>query len=316
MNYRHQFHAGNFADVLKHAVLVRLVRAMQAKEKGFLYLDTHAGRGGYDLTAAASGQTQARTPEWPGGIGRLWNRARLPSDLADYVEQVRAFDAFARTGAAAEAEGATGTATKEETKPESNAAAGDAGPRFYPGSPRVAQALLRPQDRAMFYEAQPAEAAALAQEFLGERRVSVQALDGYIGVKAALPPPERRALVLIDPPFEAQDEWARVGGAIADALKRLPAATIAVWYPLTSRAKLAAFYKQLLAIKALPPCFALELTIAGEEAGLKMRGCAVLVLNPPWGSAEPLRDLVRYLTPVLAQAEGGEGGLHWLIPDC
>jgi 23S rRNA (adenine2030-N6)-methyltransferase len=298
VNYRHQYHAGNFADVMKHAVLVRLLRGMMAKEKGFLYLDTHAGRGGYDLTAAASGPSLPRAPEWPGGIGRLWSRRDLPAELADYVEQVRLFDAFARTSAEAAGDGAAAD-----------------GPRFYPGSPRLALSLLRPQDRAMLYEAHPEEAAALAQEFIGMKRVSVQALDGYTGVKAALPPPERRALVLIDPPFESQDEWSRIIGAVVAGLARTPAATFAVWYPLTTRAKLTDFYRQLMAIKALPPCYTVELTVAGEETELKMRGSAVLVLNPPWGSEAPMRALVRYLAPVLAQGEGAEGGLHWLVPD-
>ncbi|MEY4489563.1 MAG: hypothetical protein RIQ79_2071 [Verrucomicrobiota bacterium] len=307
MNYRHQFHAGNFADVMKHAVLVRLLRSMQVKEKGFLYIDTHAGRGGYDLMAAASGLTQPRAPEWPGGIGRLWSRTDMPAELADYLEQVRLFDAFARTAVAAEG-GEADLATSDDQ-------AVSGGPQFYPGSPRLAQGLLRPQDRAMFYEAQPDEAAALAQEFLGFKKVSVQALDGYLGVKAALPPPERRALVLIDPPYETQDEWTRIIAAITAALVRMPAATIAVWYPMTTRAKLADFYRQLLAIKQLPPCYTLELTVGGEECGLKMRGSAVLVLNPPWGAEGAMRSLMRYLAPVLAQAEGAEGGLHWLVPD-
>jgi 23S rRNA (adenine2030-N6)-methyltransferase len=303
VNYRHQFHAGNFADVMKHAVLVQLIRGMQAKEKGFLYLDTHAGRGGYDLDAASSGLTQPRAPEWPDGIGRLWTRRDLPAELADYLEQVRTFDAYARTET-----GAAAAAGASDERPIH-------GPRFYPGSPRLAQGLLRPQDRAMLYEAQPDEAAALAQEFIGAKRVSVHAIDGYTGVKAALPPPERRALVLIDPPFEAQEEWSRIIAAITAGLARTPAATFAVWYPLTTRAKLTDFYRQLMAIKILPPCYTVELTIAGEEAGFKMRGSAVLVLNPPWGSEGPIRALTRYLTPILAQAEGATGGLHWLVPD-
>jgi len=303
VNYRHQFHAGNFADVLKHAVLLRLLRGMQMKEKGFLYLDSHAGRGGYDLEAAAGGQTLPRAPEWPNGIGRLWDRRDLPPELADYVEQVRLFDAAVRTAT-----------TSTEADGGSLAESG-AGPRFYPGSPHLAQALMRAQDRTMFFEAHPDEAAALAQEFIGVRRVSVQALDGYTGVKAALPPPERRALVLIDPPFEDRNEWTRILAAITAGLERLPAATIAVWYPLTTRAKLADFYRELMAIKTLPPCYTVELTVAGEESGLKMRGCAVLILNPPWGAEGSMRSIVRYLMPVLAQGPGAEGGLHWLVPE-
>lgn len=296
MNYRHHFHAGNFADVLKHAVLLRLLAGLQVKEKGILYLDTHAGRGGYDLAEAAGGQTRPRAPEWPAGIGRLWARPDLPAGLADYVAAVREFDAEAR----ARAGGA----------PEM-----PAGPRFYPGSPRLAQARLRPQDRAALCERQPEEAAALAEEFAGLRRVSTQALDGYTAVRAMLPPPERRALVLIDPPFEAQDEWARVVEALEAGLKRLPGGTFAIWYPLTARAKVDAFYRELLAIKGLPPCFTVELLIGGEGADLKLWGCGVLVINPPWGSAGPLDELARWLAPVLAQAQGATGGVHWLVPD-
>lgn len=295
MNYRHHYHAGNFADVLKHAVLLRLLAGLQAKEKGILYLDTHAGRGGYDLSVAAGGTTRPRDPEWPSGIGRLWSRKDLPPVLADYVAAVRDFDADARARAgAAEA-------------PE--------GPRFYPGSPRLAQAKLRPQDRAAFCERQPDEAAALADEFAGLRRVSTQIMDGYTAVRAMLPPPERRALVLIDPPFEAQDEWARVVGAVADGLRRLPAGTFAVWYPLTLRSKVDYFYRELLAIRNLPPCLTVELLIGGEGAELNVWGCGVLVINPPWGSAGPLGEAAAWLAPVMAQAPGATGGVHWLVPE-
>ena len=295
MNYRHHYHAGNFADVLKHAVLLRLLAGLQAKEKGILYLDTHAGRGGYDLSIAAGGLTRPRAPEWPSGIGRLWSRKDLPPVLADYVAAVRDFDADARARAGA------------DEIPE--------GPRFYPGSPRLAQARLRPQDRAVLCERQPEEAAALADEFGGLRRVSTQIIDGYTAVRATLPPPERRALVLIDPPFEAQDEWARVVGAVADGLRRLPAGTFAVWYPLTLRSKVDSFYRELLAIKDLPPCMTVELLIGGEGAELKVWGCGVLVINPPWGSAGPLAEAAAWLAPVLAQAPGATGGVHWLVPE-
>jgi 23S rRNA (adenine2030-N6)-methyltransferase len=121
--------------------------------------------------------------------------------------------------------------------------------------------------------------------------------------------------VLIDPPFEAADEWARIVTALGDGLARLPGGTFAVWYPLTARAKVDAFYRQLLAIPALPPCFTVELLIGGEAAGLKLWGCGVLVINPPWGSAKPLDTLTRWLAPVLAQADGAAGGVHWLVPE-
>ena len=297
MNYRHHYHAGNFADVLKHATLLRLLAGLQAKEKGILYLDTHAGRGGYDLSIAAGGLTKPRAPEWPAGIGRLWTRTDLPPVVADYVAAVRDFDAEARMRA-----GVTDAESPE-------------GPRFYPGSPRLAQARLRPQDRAAFCERQPEEAAALADEFAGLRRVSVQALDGYTAVRAMLPPPERRALVLIDPPFEGQDEWTQVADALRNGLKRLPVATFAVWYPLTARAKVDSFYRDVLSISELPPCFTVELLIGGEGADLKLWGCGLLVINPPWGSAGPLNELARWLSPVMAQGPGATGGVHWLVPE-
>lgn len=299
MNYRHRYHAGNFADVLKHAVLLRLIAALQAKEKGILYLDTHAGRGGYDLTAAASGASQAREPEWPAGVGRIWTRMDLPEEIADYVAAVRDFDAAGRLREGI-ADGAAEVA---------------AGPRFYPGSPWLAVARLRPQDRAMVCERHPEEAAALAEEFAGRRRVSAQLMDGYVAVKAALPPPERRALVLIDPPFESADEWAKIVQAVRDGLARLPGGTFAVWYPLTARARVDSFYRELLALSDLPPCLTVELLIGGEEAGLKLWGCGVLVINPPWGLDRSLDRMARWLGPVMAQGAGARGGVYWLVPE-
>lgn len=307
MNYRHQYHAGNFADVLKHAALLHLLGALQAKEKGILYLDTHAGRGGYDLAAAANGSSQARAPEWPDGIGRLLGRADLPPVLAEYVAAVRTFDAVARTGGAVV--GDVVSASAEGGRDDEST------PRFYPGSPRLAVACLRPQDRAVLCERQPEEAAALAEELAGLRRVSVQVMDGYTAVRAMLPPPERRALVLIDPPFEARDEWTSIVTALGDGLVRLPGGTFAVWYPLTARARVDVFYRKLLAIPNLPPSYTLELLIGGEEAGLRIWGCGLLVINPPWGSARPLDAMARWLAPVLAQAEGATGGVHWLVPE-
>lgn len=294
MNYRHHYHAGNFADVLKHTVLLHLLAGLQAKEKGILYLDTHAGRGGYDLSVAADGLSKPRQPEWPAGIGRLWNRKDLPPAVADYVNAVRAFDAETR--------GLVG-----------DASSADDGPRFYPGSPRLAQMRLRPQDRAALCERHPEEHDALLNNFEKRSKVSVHLLDGYTAVKAMLPPSERRALVLIDPPFEAQDEWANIVQAVTHGLRRLPGGTFAVWYPLTARAKVDSFYRDLLAIKGLPPCYTVELLIGGEGTGLKLWGCGVLVINPPWKSEGAMAESAEYLSSVLAQAPGAKGGVHWLI---
>ena len=288
MNYRHAFHAGNFADVFKHALLVQLARALQRKEKGFLYLDTHAGRGSYDLAAAARGDTLVRKPEWPDGIGRLWEKPDLPAALADYVALVRDFDRD------------NGNATVE--------------PRFYPGSPRLVQRLARPQDRLALCEKQPGECAVLRAEFALAHRATVQEMDGYVALRAMLPPPERRALVLIDPPFESQDEFAQVAAALRDGLRRLPGGTFAVWYPLTARARVDDFFTELLALK-LPPTLALELAIAGEGSGLKMRGCGLVVVNPPWQFDREVEKFFPALAEFLAQAPGADTTVNWLVPE-
>ncbi len=287
MNYRHQFHAGNFADVMKHVLLLQLVRGLQRKEKGFLYLDTHAGRGRYDLSEAARGDSLARTPEHPDGIGRLVGAQTLLAPLADYVALVRAFDGSA------------------------HAATAD-GLRFYPGSPWIVQAVARPQDRLALCEKHPGEAEELRIEFGRQRRVSVHEMDGYQAMRAMLPPPEKRALVLIDPPFEAQDEFRQVLAAMDEGLRRLPAATIAVWYPITARARVDEFLDAWVTARP-PPTFTAELTVAGEDAPLKLKGCGLLVVNPPWQMDTEIIPILDVLAGMLAQAPGGLGRLRWLV---
>jgi 23S rRNA (adenine2030-N6)-methyltransferase len=288
VNYRHHFHAGNFADVMKHALMLGLIRAMQKKEKGFLHLDTHAGRGRYDLVTAARGDSLARRPEWPDGIGRLWERTDLPPDVTDYVAFVREFD-----------RGAGNLDTQ---------------PRFYPGSPWLARRLLRPVDRLALCERQPEECAALRSEFEFSGGVSVQEMDGYVAPRAMLPPPEKRALVLIDPPFEAQDEWRRIVAAVREGLGRFPSGVYAIWYPLTERAKVDAFFEELAALRP-PPTVALELAIAGERSALKMKGCGLAVINPPWQFESTAAPLLDFLAPVLAQAPGGGARTVWVVKE-
>jgi len=284
LNYRHAFHAGNFADVLKHALMVRLARAMQRKEKAFLYVDTHAGRGRYDLAKASEGDTQARAPEWPEGIGRLWDRADAPPEVADYLGLVRAFDL--RHGNLA---------------PE---------PRFYPGSPRLAKAVARPQDRIELWEKHPEECDALRDEFHGERRVSVHRADGYAAIRACLPPAERRALVLIDPPFESQEEWRHIEAAMDEAFRRFPGGTYAIWYPLSGRVPAADYLGYLKSLGK--PCFTTELALAG--AGTGIAGCGVVTVNPPWKVDDEARAIVGYLATVLCLGQEAQGSVRWLVP--
>ena len=288
MNYRHHFHAGNFADVMKHALLARLVIALQKKEKGFLYLDTHAGSGSYDLTVAAQGDTLARQPEHPQGIGRLWARSDLPPALEDYVALVRKFD-----------------------RDRGNAAAT---PRFYPGSPWIVRLLARPQDRLVLCEKHPEEFELLDITLSREPRVSVQQRDGYGALRALLPPPEKRALVLIDPPFEEPDEFKRMVTAVGEGLVRLPGAVCALWYPLTERAKVDAFFDALRSMN-LPPALVCELRVVGEESSVKLKGCGLVVINPPWQLDREAQPLLEWLADALAQEKGSRADCWWLVPE-
>lgn len=288
MNYRHHYHAGNYADVFKHVLLLQLIRAMQRKEKGFLYLDTHAGRGGYDLSVpSVLPDGKSRAPEHPAGIGRLWGATSLPPALNDYLALVRRFN---------DRNGATGDELK-----------------FYPGSPWIAKLLLRSQDRMALCELRPDDAEALDFEFARESRVTVQVMDGYTGLKALLPPPEKRALVLIDPPFETKKEFADIARGLRDALNRLPGAVCAVWYPITERARTEDFHHALLEL-ATPALFA-ELNIAGENPELRMKGCGLLILNPPWQIDRGIRAVLPVLRERLLVDAGARAACNWLVPD-
>ena len=288
MNYRHHFHAGNFADVMKHALLVSLIRALQKKEKGFFYLDTHAGQGRYDLSVAATGDSLARKPEWPEGVGRFWRREAVPPALAEYFGLVRDFDR--RFG------------NRESV------------PRYYPGSPRLAQLLLRPQDRMAVCERQPTDCAALREELLFNAGVSVHEMDGYVAVRGMLPPPERRALVLIDPPFESRDEVAQIDRALDEGLRRFRSGVFAIWYPVTDRVRVDEFFAAVRALRP-PPTLTAELAIAGDQAPIKMKGCGLVVINPPWQFDQSAGAVLSILASELAQAPGGGGRVNWLVPE-
>lgn len=289
MNYRHLYHAGNYADVFKHVLLLQLVRAMQRKEKGFLYLDTHAGRGGYDLSATtALPDGRERAPEWTDGIGRLWSESPASAMLADYLAAVRA--ANARQGAPP---GAL---------------------NYYPGSPWIAQAQLRMQDRAALCELREDDAEALAQDFSNQPNVSVQAMDGYTALRAMLPPREKRALVLIDPPFESTTEFVDILGGLREALRRFPSGVYAVWYPITERARSDWFLQDVLAL-GLPPTLVAELQIAGDAAEIRMKGCGLLILNPPWQIEAEISAVLPLLLERLRLDAGATTRVRWLVPE-
>lgn len=289
MNYRHLYHAGNFADVFKHVLLLQLIRAMQRKEKGFFHLDTHAGRGGYDLSATTVlPDGRERAPEWPDGIGRLWAESNPPALLADYLASVRAGQARLGLG---------GTDLQ-----------------YYPGSPWIAQGALRMQDRAAYCELREDDVEALALDFQNQPNVSVQRLDGYTALRAMLPPKEKRALVLIDPPFESANEFADITAGLREALRRFPSGVYAVWYPLTERARSDYFLQELLAL-GLPPSLVVELQIMGESAEARMKGCGLLIVNPPWQIEEQMRGVLPMLVERLRLDAQAGAHLRWLVPE-
>ncbi|QQS13133.1 MAG: 23S rRNA (adenine(2030)-N(6))-methyltransferase RlmJ [Rhodospirillales bacterium] len=281
MNYRHAFHAGNFADVLKHVAWLELLRLLTAKDKPLLALDTHAGRGGYDLADDAA----QRTGEWRDGIGRLLGARGAPPVVRRLAESVRAYD---RKFGTAPAGGLT----------------------HYPGSPRRTRQALRPGDRCVLCETHPADSVALRREFAGDRAVEVRPADGYATLKSLLPPPERRAAVLIDPPFEKTDEFDRLGRALAQALKRFATGVYAVWYPVKDEAAVAAFLEGVASVaeKALT----LELRVVDPLPGEGLAACGLLVVNPPWTFDAAMAEALPWLARTLGRGPGARGELTWI----
>ncbi len=277
--YRHLFHAGNFADVFKHALLARLLIALGRKEKPFLYLETHAGTGRYDL----SHPWAQKNAEFRDGIGRLWDRADVPEPLAPYLEAVRAENADGRL-------------------------------RFYPGSPLLAARLARPQDRLVLAELGREDCAALAQRFAHDRRVTVLAEDGYRALKANVPPRERRGLVMIDSSFDRAGEFARVTEALADAHRRWATGVYALWYPLMTPQAMRGFERGVLAT-GIRKVLQAELSVRPEAWSESLRGCGMLVVNPPFGFGAEAGTILAWLAPILAQQGEGAERVRWLVPE-
>ena len=266
MNYRHGYHAGNFADVLKHLALCELLRLLTAKDKKLFVLDTHAGAGGYDL----AGDLARRAGEAEQGIRRLAAapRAGRPPVVARYLAAVLTYDR--KFGA-------------------------HDGLRHYPGSPRFIRAALRAGDRFVACELHPQDALLLKREFAGDRAVEVRHVDGYKVVKALLPPPERRGLILLDPPFEAADEFERLLRALRQGLRRFATGCYALWYPMKDDAA-SRFVQDLAAFRPLR----LELSLSGVAAG-KLAACGLAVINPPWRFEEVMRGALPWIARQLGE---------------
>ncbi|AQZ94631.1 23S rRNA (adenine(2030)-N(6))-methyltransferase RlmJ [Halopseudomonas phragmitis] len=276
MNYRHSYHAGNHADVLKHAILLRMLQLLQRKEAPLCYLDSHAGTALYDL----SGEQAGKTGEYRDGIGRLWSREDLPALLAGYREAVARHNP-------------------------------DGQLRLYPGSPQLLADHLREQDRMILSELHPEDAATLKQHFAAQAHIAVHQRDGYELPKAFLPVAEKRALWLLDPPFEKGDDLQRCVQAIQTGIQRMRQTVVALWYPIKDERQLKAFY-QHMAEAGLPKVLRVELSVRPTDTSLGLNGSGLMLVNPPWPLWEELEQVLPWLSETLAQSGPGSWRMDWL----
>ncbi|MCM2400120.1 23S rRNA (adenine(2030)-N(6))-methyltransferase RlmJ [Rhizobium sp. S153] len=279
MNYRHIYHAGNFADVLKHAVLARLIVYLQQKDKAFRLLDTHAGIGLYDL----SSEEAQKTGEWKDGIGRLLE-AELPAPvaafLAPYLEAVRTLNP-------------------------------DGSIRLYPGSPKLSRMLFRSQDRLSAMELHPDDTRALSRLFEGDYQARVTELDGWLALGAHLPPKEKRGIVLVDPPFEIDGEYDRLVDGLSRAWRRFSTGVYCLWYPIKKGAPIATFHQALKELE-IPKMLCAELSVRSDRETTGLSGSGLIIVNPPYTLKDELHAALPELKRLLAQDRFASQRCFWL----
>ena len=279
MNYRHAFHAGNFADVFKHAVLARILHHLREKPAAFRIIDTHAGAGLYDL----GGEEARRGGEWHDGIERLLAASLAPPVaelLAPYLDVIGALNEPGRL-------------------------------KLYPGSPAIARAWLRPQDRLIACELEPKAYRALAGHLRGDARIKTLAVDGWTALGAYVPPPERRGLVLVDPPFAEDSDFPRLSHGLAAAHRKWASGLYALWYPIKGRPEPDALAKRLRR-SGIPKILRAELTVAPLSDPARLNGCGLILVNPPWRLENELSVLLPMLAAVLGRNNKGGFRLDWL----
>lgn len=278
LSYRHSFHAGNHADVVKHIVQSLILDSLKSKDKPFVYHDTHSGVGRYDLTHEWS----EKTGEYKQGIAKLWGNNALPADIASYMDAISALNPDAKL-------------------------------RYYPGSPRVARALLRPQDRMVLTELHPSDFPLLEQEFHRDRQVKIYKEDGFKRLKGSLPPQERRGLVLIDPPYELAREYRDVVTAIGQSYKRWATGIYAIWYPVVNRYDIEDMIKGLekLGIRKI---LQIELGVSPDTNERGMTASGMIVINPPWKLEQQMKEILPYLQQQIAPVTGHHK-VEWIVPE-
>ena len=279
MNYRHAYHAGNFADVAKHVIVTRIVEYLKQKDKAFRVIDTHAGIGLYNLDEGEA----ARTGEWQDGIAKVID-AKMPAPVAEllapWLNAVRSVNS-------------------------------DKGLRKYPGSPKLVRMLMRKNDRLSAIELHPEDAKILARQFEGDYQVRVIELDGWLALGAHLPPKEKRGLVLVDPPFEEGSEFARLVNGLRAAHARWPNGIYALWYPLKDRKSVATFLKDLKET-GIPKVLNAEFYIRGPSPQPRLDGSGMIIVNPPFKLAEELALIFPELMRLMQQDKGGFWRVDWV----
>ncbi|RCU51714.1 23S rRNA (adenine(2030)-N(6))-methyltransferase RlmJ [Corallincola holothuriorum] len=271
LSYRHSFHAGNYADVLKHLVQVRILNYFCQKDKPFCYIDSHAGAGGYELSSGHAQQTQ----EYQDGIQRLWQIEGLPESLQSYLEEIRAFNG-----------------SKELIR--------------YPGSPTIAQQILRRQDKLWLYELHPTDYKILSDHCQEDRRIRCEQSDGFQGLIAKVPPLERRAVVLMDPPYELKEDYQRCITTLIKANRRFATGCYALWYPVVARERINKMEAELVA-SGIRNIQLFELGQSKDTETFGMTAAGMIIINPPWTLMQEMQQCL----PLLAELLGKEGRGHF-----
>jgi 23S rRNA (adenine2030-N6)-methyltransferase len=279
LSYRHSFHAGNHADVLKHTVQSLIIESLKEKEKPFLYLDTHAGAGRYLL----SGEHAERTGEYLEGIARIWQREDQPAELAAYMSAIKHFN-------------------RNETL------------RYYPGSPLIARQLLREEDKLHLTELHPSDFPLLRSEFQKDDRARVVREDGYQQLKAQLPPQSRRGLILMDPPYELKTDYQDVVKGIQEGYKRFATGTYALWYPVVMRQQIKKMLRDLEAT-GIRRILQIELGVRPDSDQRGMTASGMIVINPPWKLEQQMNNVLPWLLEALVPSGTGHQLVKWVVPE-
>ncbi len=280
LSYRHSFHAGNHADVLKHLVQMLIIENLQQKDKGFYYLDTHAGVGKYRLFSEQS----EKTAEYLEGIARLWEQKELPEEVQRYINLIKKLNY------------------------------GGKELRYYAGSPFIAALMLRPQDRALFTELHPADYPLLRNTFKNDDNIATKRDDGFQQLKATLPPKERRGLVLIDPPYELKEDYDLVVQAIVEGYKRFATGIYAIWYPVVLRQQSKRIVKGLEAT-GIRKILQIELAVRPDSDQRGMTASGMIVINPPWQLESQMKHVLPYLVKTLVPEGTGSYKVTWITPE-